>query len=160
MEEGNKINDASYEDPEKVIELFPKATIDNGEVKQTRLLHANPDDGDLALKAFLGHEGELITMTPEQEKALLRKIDWHIMPVCPSLENHVTNVLTLNADVMRCLWTQLPRQNYTFVCQRYGPPDRNPLEGDKLPVAWQHVLYRVPRMGIPNQPSSATLTTG
>jgi ACS family allantoate permease-like MFS transporter len=95
MEEGNKISDASYKDPEKVIELSPKATIDNGEVKPTRLLHANPDDGDLALKAFLGHEGELITMTPEQEKALLRKIDWHIMPVCAFLENNVTNMLTL-----------------------------------------------------------------
>jgi ACS family allantoate permease-like MFS transporter len=81
MGDVEKINDASSEDPEKVTELSPEPTIDNGVVKDVRHMHADFNDGDVALKAFAGHEGEVIVMTPEQEKALLRKIDWNLMPV-------------------------------------------------------------------------------
>lgn len=76
-----KIHDASSEDPEKMTELTPKATVGDGEVINEMLKHANPNDGDEALKAFQGHDGEEIVMTPEMEKKLLRKIDLNLMPV-------------------------------------------------------------------------------
>jgi len=76
-----KIHDVSYEDPEKVAELTPKATLGNGEVLDEMFKHADPNDGDEALKAFEGHEGENIVITPEMEKKLLRKIDLNLMPV-------------------------------------------------------------------------------
>ncbi len=40
--------------------------------------HANANDADDALRVFA--HGEVITMTPEEEKKLLRKIDLNIMP--------------------------------------------------------------------------------
>jgi MFS transporter, ACS family, allantoate permease len=38
-------------------------------------------DADTALQAFDGLHGEVLALTPEKEKELLRKIDWHLMPV-------------------------------------------------------------------------------
>lgn len=76
-----KTYDASSDDPEKVAALSRNTTFGDGEVKNTVLLHADPNDGDEALKAFVGHEGETIVMTPEMEKKLLRKIDLNLMPV-------------------------------------------------------------------------------
>ncbi|KAH8899236.1 major facilitator superfamily transporter allantoate, partial [Thozetella sp. PMI_491] len=43
------------------------------------LKHADAADADEALRALAS--GEAITMTPEEEKKLLRKIDFHIMPL-------------------------------------------------------------------------------
>ncbi|RDW84312.1 MFS allantoate transporter-like protein [Coleophoma cylindrospora] len=43
--------------------------------------HADKNDADEAMKAFMGHEGESLEMTPEMEKKLLRKIDWNLMPM-------------------------------------------------------------------------------
>lgn len=71
------------EDPEKVVGLSQRTTFGDGEVQEIRFKHADPNDGDEALKAFVGHDGESFVMTPEMEKKLLRKIDWHIMPVRP-----------------------------------------------------------------------------
>lgn len=53
-----------------------------GELNDPMFKHADPNDGDEALRAFAGHDGEVIVMTPEMEKKLLRKIDWNLMPVC------------------------------------------------------------------------------
>lgn len=39
-------------------------------------------DADAAMKAFEGMEGEVVELTEEKSKALLRKIDMHLMPVC------------------------------------------------------------------------------
>jgi ACS family allantoate permease-like MFS transporter len=77
-----KTHDASS-DPEKVAELSRNTTYGDGEVKDPIFIHADPNDGDDALKAFAGHEGETIVMTPEMEKKLLRKIDLNLMPACP-----------------------------------------------------------------------------
>jgi len=74
MAEVTKPHDASSDDPEKVTELAPKTTVGDGEVDDAMFKHADPNDGDEALKAFVGHEGETIVMTPEMEKSLLRKI--------------------------------------------------------------------------------------
>ncbi|RKU48354.1 hypothetical protein DL546_008829 [Coniochaeta pulveracea] len=62
-----------------------KAAFDNmsdaekAEIHELKLKHANRNDADEALKIF--EEGEVITMTPEDEKKLLRKIDLHLMPL-------------------------------------------------------------------------------
>ena len=63
-------------------DLVPKETIGSGEVGDIVILqHANPNDADEAMKAFVGQEGEMVVMTPEMERRLLRKIDWNLMPV-------------------------------------------------------------------------------
>ena len=77
-----KINNTSSQDPEKVAELTNVTTYGQGETRDTLFIHADPNDGDEALKAFVGHEGDVIIMTPEVEKKLLRKIDLNLMPVC------------------------------------------------------------------------------
>lgn len=41
-------------------------------------------DADEAMKAFLGHEGEVIHIDEETNRRLLRKIDWNLMPVWES----------------------------------------------------------------------------
>lgn len=77
----------SSRDLEKTGELSPQASVENGDLK---ILHADPNDGDEALKAFAGLD-EAIVMTPEQEKALLRKIDLNLMPVRVDLFSILTN---------------------------------------------------------------------
>ncbi len=83
-----KIHDASSEDPEKMADLSQNTTYAQGETKETRYKHADPNDGDEALKAFAGHEGETIILTPEAERKLLRKIDINLMPVRLPLQVH------------------------------------------------------------------------
>jgi ACS family allantoate permease-like MFS transporter len=39
------------------------------------------------MKAFEGMDGQMIELTPEKNKALLRKIDWHLMPVSIATPN-------------------------------------------------------------------------
>ena len=46
------------------------------------LQHSN--DADEAMKAFEGHEGEVLVMDEATNRRLLRKIDLNIMPVCTS----------------------------------------------------------------------------
>jgi ACS family allantoate permease-like MFS transporter len=75
-----KIIENSSGDLEKVADLSPKPTIDNGKSKEIKFIHADPNDGDIALNAFAGYEG-VIVLTPEAERKLLRKIDWNLMPV-------------------------------------------------------------------------------
>ena len=62
-------------------DLSQNTTYGQGESKETRYKHADPNDGDEALKAFAGHEGETIVLAPEAERKLLRKIDLNLMPV-------------------------------------------------------------------------------
>ncbi|PSS25344.1 hypothetical protein M430DRAFT_33094 [Amorphotheca resinae ATCC 22711] len=68
-------------DQEKATELSRDATLEGGEVKDAAFIHANPADGDEALKAFAGHDGEGVVITPAEEKRLLRKIDFNLMPM-------------------------------------------------------------------------------
>src|SRR3978361_558311 len=81
MADTEKVHDASSEDPEKVLELTQKSTFGEGELDDVGFKHANRADADEALKAFAGHEGEAIVITPEEERKLLRKIDLNFMPV-------------------------------------------------------------------------------
>lgn len=38
-------------------------------------------DADAAMKAYEGLDGQVLELTEEKRKALLRKIDWHLMPI-------------------------------------------------------------------------------
>ena len=84
MADLEKRHDASSDpenDAEKTAELSRNTTYGNGEVNDARFLqHANAGDGDEALKAFIGHDGEVVILTPEMERKLLRKIDLNLMP--------------------------------------------------------------------------------
>lgn len=55
----------------------PKPDVQSGTV----LKHADKNDADEAYKVLVGHEGETIVITPEEEKKLLRKIDLNLMPL-------------------------------------------------------------------------------
>lgn len=57
--------------------------VPKGKVAEKLLKHSH--DADAAMKAFEGMEGQVIHLTEEKSKALLRKIDWHLMPVSLTL---------------------------------------------------------------------------
>lgn len=48
-------------------------------VDEKLLKHSH--DADAAMQAFEGLDGQVIELTEEKNKELLRKIDWHLMPV-------------------------------------------------------------------------------
>lgn len=62
------------------LEKEPISAEDTGEVSEKVLKHAH--DADEAMKAFVGHEGEVIRLAEATNKRLLRKIDMNLMPVC------------------------------------------------------------------------------
>ncbi|KAF2770399.1 putative MFS allantoate transporter [Teratosphaeria nubilosa] len=53
--------------------------IRSGSVPANVLKHSH--DADAALKAFAGHEGQIIELDEATNRKLLRRIDWHLMPV-------------------------------------------------------------------------------
>lgn len=57
--------------------------VKNGHVPEKVWAHSN--DADEAMKAFQGHEGELIEIDEATNKRLLRRIDWNLMPVSVQL---------------------------------------------------------------------------
>lgn len=64
------------------IEKSPeKDTSGTDEKAGTILKHADRNDADEALKVLQGESGETIELTPQDEKRLLRKIDWNLMPL-------------------------------------------------------------------------------
>ena len=54
-------------------------TINSSDIPAEIIKHAN--DADEAMKAFKGHEGEVIVLDEATNKRLLRRIDLHLMPV-------------------------------------------------------------------------------
>jgi ACS family allantoate permease-like MFS transporter len=65
-------------------------------------------DADAAMKAFEGMNGEVIELTPEKSKALLRKIDFHLMPVCLLCVYFLNwQEADLRIDHVHCLWIKL-----------------------------------------------------
>lgn len=74
-------------DSEKDGELHQTPTVGEGEAP-VFLKHANRNDADEAMKAFV--DGETIVMTPEMERNLLRKIDLNLMPVSSLLNDVIT----------------------------------------------------------------------
>ena len=51
-----------------------------GDIAPADLL-AHSHDADEALKAFASYQGQVIQLDEATNRRLLRKIDWHIMPV-------------------------------------------------------------------------------
>jgi hypothetical protein len=151
--------DAQTLDAEKGEDLSPKDTIQQGET--IILKHADPNDGDEALNAFVGHEGEAVVITPEMEKKLLWKIDRNIMPVRPAFTTQ-TEDLTYQylIALMCCVLHELPRQDDPFIRLSYGNSDLPSSRGRQLPVAGQYVLHWLHRLGIPNEPAPATAASG
>ena len=60
-------------------EELVESAIRHGSVDERILEHSH--DADEALKAFAGHEGQVIEIDEATNKALLRKIDWNLIPV-------------------------------------------------------------------------------
>ena len=54
-------------------------TVDVGDIPTEIIKHAN--DADEAMKAFQGHEGEVIVLDEATNRRLLRRIDLNLMPV-------------------------------------------------------------------------------
>ena len=79
-------------DTEKDVKLDPDVekdlpaplaeAIKDGRVPDKVLKHSH--DADEAMKAFAGHEGEIIHIDAATNKRLLRKIDWNLIPVIPA----------------------------------------------------------------------------
>lgn len=70
--------DIVSEDEPRTSKKIPKG------ISDTLLKHSH--DADAAMKAFEGMEGQVVELTEEKSKALLRKIDRHMMPArIPSL---------------------------------------------------------------------------
>lgn len=69
---------ANSSDPEKA---SISATGQDEKVGSNFLKHADHNDADEALKVLEGENGEVFELTPEDERKLLRKIDWNIMPL-------------------------------------------------------------------------------
>jgi ACS family allantoate permease-like MFS transporter len=70
-------------------------------------LQKHSHDADAAMKAFEGMDGQVIELTEEKSKALLRKIDRHLMPVrLPELGLawHTNDKI----DYVHCLRLELP----------------------------------------------------
>jgi ACS family allantoate permease-like MFS transporter len=53
--------------------------IRSGSVDKNILKHSH--DADEALKAFASHQGQVLELTEEDNKRLLRRIDWNLMPI-------------------------------------------------------------------------------
>lgn len=71
--------------PHEEKETVTPTEIENGTVRsgsgppERVLKHAH--DADEAMKAFEGHEGEVLVLDGATNKRLLSRIDWNIMPV-------------------------------------------------------------------------------
>lgn len=79
-------------DVEKVVVASDGGSVAPGIVQtldEKILKHSH--DADAAMKAFEGMEGQVIELTPEKNKALLRKIDWHLMPVSLVMSDFVSS---------------------------------------------------------------------
>lgn len=89
---------------------IPKPLADairRGSVPKDILEHSH--DADEAMKALFGHEGEVFEIDEATNKRLVRRIDWHLMPVgsCVTCKPSCPKLLTQNADHVRRVWLEL-----------------------------------------------------
>ncbi|KAF2236304.1 putative MFS allantoate transporter [Viridothelium virens] len=75
---GEKTLRPEHTEGPKAQQLVEEA-IRHGSVDERILKHSH--DADEALKAFAGHEGQVIEIDEATNKALLRKIDWNLIPI-------------------------------------------------------------------------------
>ena len=76
---GNMTDEKMADSPELVVEKQSSALTDDGAPPSQVLKHSH--DADEAMKAFEGHEGEILVLDEATSKRLLRKIDLNIMPL-------------------------------------------------------------------------------
>lgn len=67
-------------------------------ISDTLLKHSH--DADAAMKAFEGMEGQMVELTEEKSKALLKKIDWHLMPVSTTASSHCSVIDPFSLQIM------------------------------------------------------------
>lgn len=72
-------NHASDVEKSGVVTKGPGSEPAANKIAQKILKHSH--DADAAMKAYEGIEGQAVELTEEANKRLLRKIDWHLMPV-------------------------------------------------------------------------------
>lgn len=78
IEKSVEASSPALNDPEKA---STTAGVTDEKVGTIVLKHADRNDADEALKVLEGEGGEVIELTAEDERKLLRKIDWNIMPL-------------------------------------------------------------------------------
>jgi ACS family allantoate permease-like MFS transporter len=71
----------------------PRSTLKKT-IDEKLLKHSH--DADAAMTAFQGMDGQVIELTEEKNKALLRKIDMHLMPVRWLYTYHFDSLLTVS----------------------------------------------------------------
>lgn len=76
---GNSIPPLDVEKEAVIIDDAPHSPKITKGVDTKILKHSH--DADAAMKAFEGMNGQVIELSEERNKALLRKIDLHLMPV-------------------------------------------------------------------------------
>lgn len=106
-----------------------------GTAPEEVLKHSN--DADEAMKAFAGHDGEVLVLDEATNKRLLRKIDTNLMPVCPHPDIRPDDTDNTGTASLRHLWSQLLGQydqshtvksreadkcsrDYSLLCQCHG----------------------------------------
>ncbi len=67
--------------PARSSEKLPAHNSADTDVGAVILKHADSKDADEALKVFQDHEGETLVLAPDEERRLLRKIDYNMMPL-------------------------------------------------------------------------------
>jgi ACS family allantoate permease-like MFS transporter len=75
--EHNAVRDTEKE-PIAIDDTSPPSGL-KAKINEKLVKHSH--DADAAMAAFEGMEGQVLELTEEKSKALLRKIDWHLMPV-------------------------------------------------------------------------------
>jgi MFS transporter, ACS family, allantoate permease len=80
MDEKHALAQADQDIEKDPLDVTPTATNTASVSEGIFIKHADKNDGDEALKAFVGHEGERIVIDEATNKRLLRTIDRNLMP--------------------------------------------------------------------------------
>lgn len=128
---------------EKLVEEQGQGTGEH-KVKAVDVLRKAPGiDGDEALKALELEEGEVITIDEETNRRLLRKIDWHVMPLLCIIYG------LQYLDSRSTLSKYSNGRNNPIVCFDHGSAYGYQHLGRPIQLARFHVLLWLPRCRIP-----------
>lgn len=132
----------------------PRAdAIRTGSVSEKILEHSH--DADEALKAFQGHEGEVIEIDEATNKRLLRRIDWNLMPVMCIVYglNYLDKTALSYASIMG-LKTDLNLVRDDYQCKKTSWPSSLPHANAVQFRAGLNVLFWLLSVGVPNEPTT------
>lgn len=126
-----------------------------GSVSEKILEHSH--DGDEALKAFRGHEGDIIEIDEATNKRLLRRIDWNLMPImCIVYGLNFLDKTTISYASIMGLKDDLGLQGDDYQCKFSRLSSR--LSADPHSRAGIDVLLWLPGLGISNEPTAPIST--